>query len=316
MKKWGLVIGILIAMFAYYKMSQPIPVVARVTPSNKKVEISEAPAIKEKTMELLGTQKVQKLNFVQNAGPSLVPPTPAQATDSKITGSPQKQKIPVMTFTIDGGFIVTQGDIILGELKQNKHITTDHGNVTEPQLQKWPSNVIPFHIQPNFPNPGRVHEALAMFAGTTIQFVPFTDQKDVLVFDVGAGGACKSYVGYLGGHQPVIIPNGCSPRDIAHEIMHALGFIHEQNRTDRDDYVEILWDNMDPNFKINFEKFSDAMMLVSGITNFDFESVMIYADTAFSINQQPTMRPKVDAQRITPLPGLSPRDVERINKAY
>ena len=41
-------------------------------------------------------------------------------------------------------------------------------------------------------------------------------------------------------------PNCVSKGIALHEIMHLLGFFHEHTRFDRDKYINVLWDNIDP----------------------------------------------------------------------
>lgn len=79
---------------------------------------------------------------------------------------------------------------------------------------------------------------------------------------------------------------------VVHELMHACGFTHEQNREDRDDFVEIRPQNIKTGYENNFIKASAGTTTAFGV-GYDFGSVMHYSDHAFSVNQQPTIVAKV-----------------------
>ena len=58
---------------------------------------------------------------------------------------------------------------------------------------------------------------------------------------------CHSSVGKRGGKQSINYTQRCLDKygSVLHEMLHALGFHHEQSRSDRDDYVTIMWDNIE-----------------------------------------------------------------------
>ena len=58
--------------------------------------------------------------------------------------------------------------------------------------------------------------------------------------------SCWSYVGFLGRNsQQISLASDCLKiGTVMHEIIHALGFHHEQSRSDRDQHVEIFWENI------------------------------------------------------------------------
>ena len=48
------------------------------------------------------------------------------------------------------------------------------------------------------------------------------------------------------GPQDISLGTGCYYKGtVLHEILHSLGFWHEQSRPDRNKYVEIFWENID-----------------------------------------------------------------------
>jgi choriolysin H len=59
---------------------------------------------------------------------------------------------------------------------------------------------------------------------------------------------------------------------ILHEIGHALGFYHEHNRSDRDDYIKIHYENIEPGQIRQFQKQENAVF----DTNYDYLSIMHY----------------------------------------
>lgn len=59
--------------------------------------------------------------------------------------------------------------------------------------------------------------------------------------------SCFSSVGDQQTGQILSLGPGCDHKAvIEHELLHALGFYHEQSRTDRDDYVDIWLDQVTP----------------------------------------------------------------------
>lgn len=64
--------------------------------------------------------------------------------------------------------------------------------------------------------------------------------------------------------------------------MHSLGFEHEQTRYDRDMYLQVLWQNIEPAKASNFNKQPRTLSFPK--YDLDFRSVMMYGLTAFSLN--------------------------------
>jgi hypothetical protein len=247
----------------------------------------------------------------QEAAPAAVV-QPAPAPRPRVVREKSGKKL-ALRYKIINNMYIVQGDIVAGGVVPGENPPED-GRVEMDPLRLWP-NVIPYHIQPDVPNKERILEALKMFEGTAVQFVPENGETDVLVFEQGEKH-CWSYLGKASGKQPIWISPLCSSSDIAHEIMHALGFVHEQNRSDRDNYIDVHPENIEDEYVFNFEKLPQEYMRVSGSLEFDYQSLMMYPPWMFAKGGRNTMEPKQRDKLIDPQPRLSTGDIERLNRAY
>ncbi|KAF4094408.1 hypothetical protein AMELA_G00014730 [Ameiurus melas] len=133
-----------------------------------------------------------------------------------------------------------------------------------------------------------IQRGLDSFSSVTcIRFIPRSNQRDYLSIESRSG--CYSYVGRRGYAQTVSLDrNGCIYHNtVQHELLHALGFNHEQCRSDRDNHIRVAWENIIDSYKYAFDKIAT---LNQG-TPYDYNSVMQYHRTAFSKNGQATMVP-------------------------
>lgn len=77
-------------------------------------------------------------------------------------------------------------------------------------------------------------------------------------------------------------------RNIQHELIHALGYDHMHNHVDRDKFIIIRLENVDPKFKFAFEKVNPRIFENFG-TQYDYFSIMHYDSTTFSGNGRMTI---------------------------
>ncbi|KAG2459605.1 UVS2 protein, partial [Polypterus senegalus] len=161
--------------------------------------------------------------------------------------------------------------------------------------------------------------------GTCIRFVPRSHESNYLNIQSKTG--CWSFLGLNGGAQPMSLQApGCTWSGVAaHELMHALGFVHEQSRIDRDRYITILWENI---LKDDIEKMAietgmqdiangTCIRFVPRSHESNYLNIQSKTGYAYSEDGLPTILPKSNINvQIGQRFGPSPTDKLKINKLY
>lgn len=98
-------------------------------------------------------------------------------------------------------------------------------------------------------------------AKTCVRFVARDARKHRDYIYIHPDDGCYSLVGRVGGRQPLSLDSGCiQTGTIIHELMHTVGFFHEQSRYDRDQYIDIIWPNVVNGADDQFEKYGTSVI--------------------------------------------------------
>ena len=100
---------------------------------------------------------------------------------------------------------------------------------------------------------------------------------------------------------------------ITHELGHCLGLLHEHQRPDRDNYIEIIWEKIVPGKEFNFE-IMDNPLIDEQEFEYDYSSIMHYPPVSFSTDGSATMVIK-NGHEISP-DGISEIDARMVRSIY
>ncbi|KAL7056920.1 hypothetical protein AAHC03_019022 [Spirometra sp. Aus1] len=174
--------------------------------------------------------------------------------------------------------------------------------VTANQQHVWPSGIIPYAIDPIFSGSSRATFMRAMRTWESKSCVSFVEKES----------RHQSYIHFT-------IEAYCeSDAGVIQELGHILGFWYEHIRPDRDDYVEIIKENIQPGMLRHFEKLTRTEVDSLG-KEYDYSSIMHFRRDAFAKpDKNETIRPKQCCPRpvIGEATQPSAGDFRQVNKLY
>ena len=187
------------------------------------------------------------------------------------------------------------------------------------RLQRlWPGGRIPYTVADSI-SPGlkgRITDAVRNWIqNTPIRLIPRTSEADFVQFTTGGDlRVCASAVGRIGGAQEIRLPETCTTGDIIHEIGHAVGLWHQQERSDRNRYVTVLYENINRRYTANFSQLPADDQILGP---YDFNSIMHYGAYDFSRDgSAPTIETVPAGIPIGQRVGLSAGDIAAVRHLY
>jgi len=290
-------------------------------PSSKQDQVRRADPQKLPKPHRIAARVNDDLHFTKTKTP--IPYQKISSTKLKILPSPPPQKIKVIekkpdgvkavAFQVYNGMAIAQGDILLGKVEED----VETGFAEPLPSTRWSNSRLYYGIDERVTHPERVLQALSYLSELTVlRFFPIQrGVSDALIFQP-TEEHCLSYVGKISGFQPIFISGDCDWQSIVHEVLHALGFIHEHSRSDRDNYVQIMWNNIPQKFHSQFEILPDKWMQPWVQYPYDLSSIMHYPSQILSSEfPQPSLLDR-KGQLIPEAQGLSELDIQKVNALF
>ncbi|XP_073727834.1 meprin A subunit beta isoform X2 [Misgurnus anguillicaudatus] len=234
-----------------------------------------------------------------------------ETTHKVIEYNVDEDKVDLFDINEAAGIDLFEGDILYDEKLGRNSIIGDE--------YRWPKT-IPYYLEDDLEinAKGVILKAFEQYRlKSCIDYKPWTGEENYI--SVFKGNGCFSSVGNRQvGKQRLSIGSGCDRiATIEHEFLHALGFWHEQSRSDRDDYVSIIWDRITEGKEHNFNKYNDTTSSALNVP-YDYGSMMHYSKKAFQNGTESTIVTKIPAfsdvigQRME----FSDSDVLKLNRLY
>ncbi len=172
----------------------------------------------------------------------------------------------------------------------------------EPVIGKWKNGLVKYYLTGEFTEQevDLLENAMRKWeAAAGIRFEEVTPRSGVYQIIRVHEYKWQSSVGENNPQCQMIFGKSEDPLNhIVHELGHGIGFLHEHQRPDRDQYISVNWTNILDFYRGAFEKRDNPLITESNYA-YDYGSVMHYQKTAFSKNGSFTIEPRDQSQQIT-----------------
>lgn len=203
------------------------------------------------------------------AGLQTVPPPVKYGVNEEAFGKNSLNSLG-RTSANDDGYIwetsgLYEGDIMYYQGESKNGITN--------KTLRWTNATIPFYIEEDHFKDEEIETILAgikeFHTKSCLRLRPYKKSDENWVVITGDQRGCWSSVGMKneGGQQLNVNSPKCVRKGVVmHEMLHAAGFYHQQSASNRDEFVEIIWDNISDGHESNFDKYNSSYVTDYGTT--------------------------------------------------